>query len=207
MSLGEWLTIAAILIGPILAVQVQRLLEGLRDRRSRRMAVFHTLMATRAARLSHTHVQALNQIDIEFYGRKRFGIRLQTAREKAVTNAWRLYSDHLNNRYPENELARWVEDGDKCFAHLLFEMSRALGYDFDEVQLRRNVYSPVAHGKLEIQESTIREGLARLLNNQAALAVVAFPPPESARPPQAPPPVPQTPDVPPLGPPPDTGSR
>jgi len=176
MTLNEWLTIAAVILGPIFAVQVQRRLEAIRDRNNRRLGVFHTLMATRAARLSHPHVQALNQIDIEFYGRKRFGIRRQTAGEKAVTNAWRIYSDHLNNRYPDNELLRWVEDGDKLLAKLLFEMSRALGYDFDEVELRRNVYSPVAHGKLEAQEASIRIGLERLLAGQSALAVVTHAP-------------------------------
>ena len=176
MTLYEWLTITAIILGPILAVQVQRRLETLRDRRNKRLGVFHTLMATRAARLSHPHVQALNQIDIEFYGRKRMGIRTQTSAEKAVTNAWKVYSDHLNNKYPPNDLIRWVDDGDKHFAKLLFEMSQALGYDFDEVELRRNVYSPVAHGKLEAQDAAIRSGIERLLSGQSALAVVAYPP-------------------------------
>lgn len=141
--------------------------------------MFHTLMATRAARVSHQHVQALNQIDIEFYGRRLIGTRFQTPSEKAVTNAWRVYSDHLNNRYPENELARWIEDGDKLFAKLLFELSRALGYTFDEVELRRNVYSPVAHGKLEQQEASIRDGIERLLTNKTGLIVVTYPPPGS----------------------------
>lgn len=190
IPLRDWLTIAAIVIGPILAVQAQRLLESLRDRRNRRLAVFHSLMATRAARVSHPHVQALNQIDIEFYGRRMLGTRVQTRSEKAVTNAWRIYSDHLNNRYPDKEIARWVEDGDKLFAKLLFELSRALGYAFDEVELRRNVYSPVAHGKLEQQEAAIRDGIEKLLTNKSGLAVVTYPPPPTAPVPPLPKPPP-----------------
>lgn len=179
ISVSDRLMIVAVLLGPILAVQAQRLLESLRDRRNRRLAVFHILMATRAARVSHPHVQALNQIDIEFYGRRAFGIRFQTPAEKAVTNAWRVYSDHLNNRYPDGELARWLDDGDKLFAKLLFQLSRALGYAFDEVELRRNVYSPVAHGRQEAQEATIRNAIESLLTRKTALAVVAYPPPET----------------------------
>jgi hypothetical protein len=206
VSLSDWLTIAAILIGPIMAVQAQRFLESLRDRRNRRLAVFHTLMATRAARLSHLHVQALNQIDIEFYGRRALGIRIQTPAEKRVTNAWRVYSDHLNNRYPEGEFARWIEDGDKQLAKLLFEMSRALGYDFDEVELRRNVYSPVAHGKLEAQDAAIREGLERLLTNKSGLAIVGFEPSSAPIAPAQSEPSISPASIPPLNPPPGDGA-
>jgi hypothetical protein len=122
-------------------------------------------------------VQALNQIDIKFYGRKALGVRIQTGAEKAVTNAWRIYSDHLNNRPSDSELSRWVEDGDKHLAKLLFEMSQALGYDFDEVQIRRNVYSPIAHGKLEAQEASIRAGVEQLLTHKSGIAVVVYPSP------------------------------
>lgn len=129
------------------------------------------------------HVQALNMIDIEFYGRRLFGTRIQTPSEKAVTNAWRVYSDHLNNRYPEADIARWIEDGDRLFAKLLFELSRALGYDFDEVQLRRNVYSPIAHWKTEEQDLAIREGLEKLLTGRQPLPVAVFDPSAAPAPP------------------------
>jgi len=116
ISIFEWLTLAAIIVGPILAVQAQQFLESVRNKKARRLNVFHTLMATRAARLSHNHVQALNMIDIEFYGRRVLGQRIQTPSEKAVTNAWKNYSDNLNNRYPDDQFNRWVEDGDKLLA-------------------------------------------------------------------------------------------
>lgn len=192
----DWLTLAAIVLGPIFAVQVQQFLDRRRELKSRRLGVFHTLMATRAARVSQQHVEALNMIDIEFSGRRAFGNRVQTSSEKSVTNAWKSYSDHLNHKYANSELERWVQDGDKLFAKLLFELSRALGYDFDEVELRRNVYSPVAHGQLAAQEASIRENLQRLLSNQSGLAVVVYPPPEKRTEPVEP--APDSVDVPPL---------
>lgn len=176
VPLRDWLTIAAIIVGPLVAVQVQRFLESLRDRKQRRLNIFHTLMATRAARVSPAHVQALNMIDIEFYGRRVLGSQVQRAGERAVTNAWRVYSDHLSQQYALAELSRWSDDGSRYFAKVLFELSRALGYDFDEVQLMRNVYSPIAQGKLEQQEAAIREGVEKLVSGKTALAVVTYPP-------------------------------
>ncbi len=167
----EWITVAAIILGPILAVQAQKVLEAIGNRKARRLNIFHTLMATRANKVSHSHVQALNMIDIEFYGRRVFGQQVQTGSEKSVTNAWKNYSDHLNNSYAQDQLGRWMEDGEKLLAKLLFEMSSALGYGFDEVQLRRNVYSPIAHGKQQFQEQNIREGIEQLLTGKKALPV------------------------------------
>ena len=82
----------AVLLAPVFAVQVQKYLEILREKRNRRMWIFHSLMATRAAKVSAQHVQALNMIDIEFYGQKRFGIRLQSKSEKRIIDAWKTRS-------------------------------------------------------------------------------------------------------------------
>uniref|UniRef100_UPI002AA29EDF DUF6680 family protein n=2 Tax=Serratia TaxID=613 RepID=UPI002AA29EDF len=58
----------AVILGPIFAVQVQKYLEQFREKKQRRLNIFRSLMSTRAERLNREHVQALNMIDIEFYG-------------------------------------------------------------------------------------------------------------------------------------------
>ena len=68
MALSDWLTIIAILLAPVFAVQVQKWVEHLRERRGKKLGVFQALMATRGARLSPEHVRALNMIDLEFSG-------------------------------------------------------------------------------------------------------------------------------------------
>jgi len=83
MELKDWITILAIIIGPILAVQAQKVLENSRIKKQRRLHLFHTLMSTRASRVSNAHVSALNMIDIEFYGRHLFGVKFQTPAEKS----------------------------------------------------------------------------------------------------------------------------
>jgi len=77
------LTILAILISPLIAVQVTELLNKIKLNRQRKLDIFKDLMATRAAGLSPTHVGALNRIDIEFYG------------VSEVSEAWKEYHDHL----------------------------------------------------------------------------------------------------------------
>jgi hypothetical protein len=98
LEIKDWITVAAVVAGPILAVQAQRIVESINKKHERRLKIFKSLMSTRAERVSREHVQALNLIDIEFYGRVKFRTRWQTRSEKAVTNAWKNYNAHLNDK-------------------------------------------------------------------------------------------------------------
>ena len=178
MQNNEIIMVIAILVGPILAVQAQKYLDSLRESRNRKLNVFHTLMSTRATRLSIEHVGALNMIDIEFYGRKIFGKRFQSEGEKKVTNAWKVYNDHLNNRADEARIEAWVDRSDDLFTSLLYAMSQYLGYDFDEVQLRRDCYRPIAHGDIELEQQKLRQGFVEVLEGRKSfpMAVTYLPP-------------------------------
>jgi hypothetical protein len=48
-------------------------------------------------------------------------------------------------------------------------MSQALGYDFDEVQLKRDSYKPEAHVNLENAQLAVLNGWAKVLNNEKSL--------------------------------------
>lgn len=104
----------AIILGPILAIQAQKTIEVFQETRKRRMELFRTLMSTRAERLNRNHVQALNMIDIEFYGRLLPFIRTryQTKKEQAVTHAWKSYNSHLNQKDEYDSLDQWGKKGD-----------------------------------------------------------------------------------------------
>jgi hypothetical protein len=174
MESRDWITISAVIIGPILAVQAQKILEAIRFKKQRRLNLFHTLMSTRATRVSNEHVAALNMIDIEFYGRQFFGIKLQTPAEKSVTNSWKNYNDQLNSKYAPEQFPVWHDRGDQLFTTLLYEMSNALGYNFDEVQLKRDCYRPIAHGDLELDQHLLRKALLEVLAGTRALPVKQF---------------------------------
>jgi hypothetical protein len=173
----DWIMIAAIIMGPILAVQAQRIVEIFREKRSRRMNIFKTLMSTRAERLHRDHIQSLNMIDIEFYGKNIFGKRIQSKKEKAVTDAWKSYNAHLGEKNKYDTLDSWLKRGDELFTKLLFEISIALGYDFDEVQLKLNCYRPEAHNFIENIYFEILTGLEKILKGERSLPmeVTSFP--------------------------------
>jgi hypothetical protein len=183
IRLGEWLTILAALIGPILAVQAQKLVELGRNKRTMRDGIFRTLMATRGSRLAPDHVQALNMIDLAFYGTRLFGRRLQSSAERSVCRARRTYFDCLEPlpaNATEAQHAQSAHSREEKFYDLLEEIAKAQNFDFDRVELQRAHYTPVAHGSIESDQEAIRIGLAKLLRGDVALPmrVVNFPAPE-----------------------------
>ena len=48
-------------------------------------------------------------------------------------------------------------------------MATVLGFDFDKVHIRRSVYSPVAHGELEDDQTAIRRGVRALIEGKVVL--------------------------------------
>lgn len=153
--------IGATLLGPILAVQAQKYLERRRATNDRRLQIFRTLMATRAATLGAVHVDALNAIPVEFYGTR--------GPLKDINDAWKLFLDHHAHEGPSFEV--WLQKRNDLFLDLLFLLSKYLRYGFSRAQLERDIYSPRAHGELENEQTMIRKGFAKLFNGEAVLPV------------------------------------
>lgn len=178
MDTKDVVMILAVIAGPILAVQAQKYIESMKESKNRKLRIFHTLMSTRATRLAQDHVAALNMIDIEFYGKTRFGKRNQSNGEKKITNAWKVYNDHLNNKASEERIDAWIDKSDELFTSLLYSMAQYLGYEFDEVQLKRDCYRPIAHGDIENEQHKLRQGLVAVLEGKTSIpmAVTYLPP-------------------------------
>jgi len=156
MKLYELLTIVAIIIGPILAVQAEKFLQRNRDNRYRRLNIFKTLMATRGSSLSFSHVEALNRIDLEFSDNKKY--------DKVIA-AWKEYFDNLGHKKEtKDDLTIWIARNEELLANLLYEMGQSLGYNFDKVLIKRNIYSPVGHARVEQENDQIRKGLLDIIN-------------------------------------------
>jgi hypothetical protein len=166
LKLVDYLTLAAVVLGPILAVQAQKWVEDFRDKKSRRVRIFQALMATRAANLSPVHVEALNAIPVEFYGKRAF---------KEIVSAWKTYLDHLSQKDMEPGL--WANTRQEYFIELLWRLASALGYKFDKLELKRGIYYPTGHANLEAEQEVIRKGLFRIFSGQAAfpLDIKTFP--------------------------------
>ncbi len=179
----DWLVILATIAGPIFAVQAQKWIERLREGRNRKLRIFERLMATRAARLSAEHVQALNMIDLVFYGSYFFGIHRRSKTEQAVVETWREYLDQLSTRAADAAaMSVWTARNEELFTNLLFAIAKDVHYKFDRVQLKKGVYSPQAHGDLELEQNMIRKLMLKLLSGENALKmdVTKFPADENA---------------------------
>lgn len=179
-SLLTILTIVAIIVGPILAVQVQKLIERLTQRHDEKRKVFMTLLTTRGRTLAPEHVQSLNMIDLFFSGKRR--------KDQAVVEAWALYRDHLFSKTEppkpqangevskddnidfQNRLREWGKKSDDLLCSMLKKMAESLGYHFPDLLLKKGAYTPQWYGDLEQHQMTILRGLAEVM-----LGVRSFP--------------------------------
>jgi hypothetical protein len=161
MRTVDWLTIIAIVIGPLVAVQLTRWLDQKKEIRERKLDIFKTLMATRAYTISPAHVEALNRIDLEFLASSK--------RDKPVVDAWKAYLDLLGNRQipPEQWGIRRVD----LLVDLLHAMGKALDYDFDKTNIKNATYSPTAHGRIETEQEQLRQSAIKLLSGETPLQV------------------------------------
>lgn len=169
MTISDFFMIIAVVLGPIIAVRVQKIIEGIRDKQKRKDDIFKTLMATRGTKLSPLHIEALNRIDLEF--------SQDSIKEKPIIEAWKIYLDHLNTHVDQKDpdfqskLVRWGEKSDEYLIELLYSMAKALGYKFDKVQLKRGVYTPRGQVDLEIDQLVVRKGLIDMISGKQPLSV------------------------------------
>jgi hypothetical protein len=184
---ADWAIVFATLIGPVVAVQAQKLIEALRERRNQKHWVFNQLMATRKARLSPDHVRALNMVDLAFYGSKYFRLRVSSETEKAVQRKWKEYFDNLSTEVNDNNAAALSMQRDEVFTDLLEAIAKDVGYDFDRVELKRGAYSPVAHGVVEDEGNRLRRSLVDVFEGKRPLPmyVVNLPRPAPSSAPEA----------------------
>jgi hypothetical protein len=164
MKTYEILTIVAIILGPIMAVQIDKFLVRRSERINRKLWIFKTLMATRGTVLSSSHVEALNRIDLEFSDNTKY---------RKVLSNWKEYFDNLSQRRAETqeEIIVWSAKNEELLANLLLEMGQSLGYKFDKALIKRNIYYPSGHGIVERENELIRKGLLNILNNESSLSV------------------------------------
>jgi hypothetical protein len=178
MRTKDWVSVAAIVVGPLSAVLVTYFMDRWREAKQRRIWIFRTLLATRARKMRYEHVQALNLIDVDFKGwRRKF---------KTVRSAWDYYRKHLNTKPAEDTTAAWSAwgtAGDDKLKDLLVKMAKALRYsDFDLNSLTGTAYVPTLHGEIEADELSLRRGLAMIVTGRAGLPITSFVPPNPESP-------------------------
>jgi hypothetical protein len=167
----DWAVVFATLAGPVLAVQVQKYIERVAEKKNRRVRIFEALMTNRATRLSDAYVQALNQIDLEYtVGRNKA--------DKQVVDNWRSLFGELNNApvydpaHPAVTIA-WIERCNDRLNDLLVAMSKALGRTHSEEEIRRGIYYPKGRVDYEQSHLAILGGLQSVLAGDKAIKIQA----------------------------------
>lgn len=171
----EWLTVAAIVLGPILALWFQRILDQLREKRTQRLRLFLTLMATRATPLAPAHVNALNSIDSVFHRR----------RDRTVREAWERTLEHINTQVDPPHIQQWADRLNDLRIDLYQVMGKGVGYSYSTDYLKRQIYLPRLFTDTEAEAMMIRQTLAKVLTEDG-LKVKIIPEPPPPGPPAAP---------------------
>jgi len=162
LSADQWLavvSVVAVLVSPIFALEVQKRLDDRRATLDRKMSIFRKLMNTRATQLSPAHVEALNGIEVEFYATR--------GPDKRVLDAWRSYINHLNKPTGEGDaLNRWVETKSGLLIELLYQMAQRLKYDIDKVAIEKNVYHPKGFVEIEAEQHALRKAALAVFSSE-----------------------------------------
>lgn len=172
IKLEGWLTIIAIVLGPLLAIVVQRWRDSRRERIARQQVIYKQLLLTLKVPMNPRHVDALNSIPLEFY------------RDSKVMEAWRLYTSHLGDTAMlRNANQRWGEKKFELLVDLAYEIGRMLGYThIDKATLKDNLYVPQGYADVEEEQRQIRENVLKVLKGGQPIAMTMVGPVEVAEP-------------------------
>jgi hypothetical protein len=149
------LTVAAIFAAPITVLWVQGKRDEKQALRLRRERIFKALWVNRRRQFYVARVDALNMIDIEFFG------------EQKVIDAWQDLFAHYVQEHPGLNDEQIFREREEKFATLLFEVSQVLGYKFGRTGIRDNIYRPILHGEFDNIEFETRRMVHELLKSDA----------------------------------------
>jgi hypothetical protein len=157
-------TIGAIILGPIAAVRITERKESERRKSERQYSIFHKLMKTRRLNLHAERVEALNLIQLEFYG------------DEAIISAYKNYVLHLGNAAPDDPERRkqFFEEREDLFFDLIHEVGEKLGYSFDRRQLDKFSYSPQGWVDDQNEVAVFRKLMIELISGVRPLHVAQF---------------------------------
>jgi hypothetical protein len=175
----EVITLLAILVGPVLAIMAGRVLEGRRDKRTRRMDIFRTLMRTRRTPIFTEHVGALNLVEIEFADDpaavsslralfKHFGT-VHPRREDEKTDD-SMNGDELRKR-DDRFFSRLGAERQALLAKLLHAIAKNLGFKIEQLEIFEGGYSPQGWEDVEREQQLIRRFMIELAFGRRSLPV------------------------------------
>jgi hypothetical protein len=160
LTVGEWITVAAIILGPFLAVAAQLWIQARKAKRDTKLWVFNSLMGYRAMILNPNFVQAFNLVDVVFY--KNTDVRKKRKEFLEIVTA----------AAGANLTPQAIEKCKDLVAEMLSKMGSELGFEFDHTQIKDTGYYPMAFEKLDTAALSLREKGLAVLEGKANIGVV-----------------------------------
>lgn len=185
-TLFDYVTLTAIVLGPVVAVLVARQLEANAQSRVRRLSLFRSLMATRRTPTTPEHVTALNTIEVEFHGAKNVIVQYKTHID-LMPEQPRLDSERTDipdlpyeevKRRDEKYNRRVGEMRHESLAALLHAMADKLGMKMDKHDVFRGGYNPEALAILELEQTVLRRLLVDIASHRRSLPVTVYDQPQ-----------------------------
>ena len=149
MCISDYLTLAALVIIPIVAVIIGQWLQARSEKRKDKMQIFKVLMTSRIYGWTPDSVNALNVIDIVF------------SDKKTVRAAWKELNDKLHVTDPDQQQQKKIENAQY---KLLEAMANSLGYK-DKItwETIQNPYMPVGMAKQIDQQKNMQQAYSSAL--------------------------------------------
>jgi hypothetical protein len=163
----DWITVAAIIVGPVFALFAQRALDWIREKKTRRVQLYLTAMSFRATWLHVDSLRALNSIDTVFSKRS----------DKPIRDAWAKVIAHANTKQPDMETdpvgyRAWNDRMFDLRIDLYQVMGATVGYKHTVDYLKTQVYYPKYHVDAEQEGIAIRKQLAKAITDDGLKVVV-----------------------------------
>ena len=160
MALNDWLTLVAIVLGPIIAVAITLLVQSRREKRERRLVVARMLMATRHLPGDPNYSTAVNLIPVEFHD------------ESAVISAYSEYKRATGQDAPilPDATARVNQEISTAQVKLVSAILQSLGMKVSEADLAISAYAAggmVQRDALYLQSLQAQVRIASALEGQA----------------------------------------
>lgn len=156
MSINDFLTLAALIVIPIVAVVIAQWLQNRSEKRKDKMQIFKTLMTSRIYGWTPDSVNALNVIDIVF------------SDDNNVRAAWKDLNDKYHVYNPDQQHLKKIENAQY---KLLEAIANSLGYK-DKItwETIQNPYIPDGLVKQFKQQNMIQQGYLNALDSVNRMA-------------------------------------
>ena len=161
-------TIIAVLVGPVIAVQITRWNDVRQAQKKRQWTIFRSLMQHRRTPMNVEFVGALNLVEVEF------------AEVSDVIESWKVllgsFETLATGQLSQEQLKQLGAKRIESQARLLDAIAKHLGIKVEQLDIYSGGYSPQGWIDLENEQSAIRRMFGEIALGQRAFPIVVHPP-------------------------------